>query len=144
MKRISIRTPLATALAIAVSAVAAAAASGPTVKLANTDKGKILVTKSGATVYVFLKDSKNKDTCAPLAGCTSVWPLVTSNGKPIAGPGVSKSKLGTIKVGGKTQVTYAGHPLYTYSAEPKGTSYVGISMFGAKWDAITASGKLVK
>jgi hypothetical protein len=69
---------------------------------------------------------------------------VTSNGKPIAGPGVSKSKLGTIKVGGKTQVTYAGHPLYTYSAEPKGTSYVGISMFGAKWDAITASGKLVK
>lgn len=141
MKRISI--PLAAILATAVSAVAAEAA-GPTVKLANTSKGKILVTKSGATVYVFLKDSKNKDTCAAIAGCTSVWPLVTSKGKPVAGPGVKNSKLGTIKVGGKTQVTYAGHPLYTYSAEPKGTSYVGISMFGAKWDAITASGKLVK
>lgn len=48
------------------------------------------------------------------------------------------------KVGGKTQVTYAGHALYMYSALPKGTSYVGISMFGAKRDAITASGKLVK
>jgi predicted lipoprotein with Yx(FWY)xxD motif len=142
MKRISIS--LAAILAIAVSAVAAEAAGGPTVKLANTNKGKILVTRSGATVYVFLKDSKNKDKCAPIPGCTSVWPLVTSKGKPVAGPGVQKSKLGTIKVGGKTQVTYAGHPLYTYSAEPKGTSYVGISMFGANWDAITASGKLVK
>jgi predicted lipoprotein with Yx(FWY)xxD motif len=142
MKRITI---LLVAIAVtAVSAVAAQAAGGPTVKLANTNKGKILVTNSGATVYVFLKDKKNTDTCAAIPGCTGLWPMVTAKGKLVAGPGVSRGKLGTIKVGGRTQVTYAGHPLYTYSALPKGTSYVGISQFGARWDAITASGKLVQ
>jgi predicted lipoprotein with Yx(FWY)xxD motif len=142
MKRII--TPLAAILITAVSAAGAQAASGPTVKLAKTSVGKILVTKSGATVYVFLKDKKDKNSCVSIPGCSSVWPMVTVKGKPTAGPGVAQSKLGTIKVGGRSQVTYAGHALYTYSALPKGTSYVGISMFGAKWDAIKASGKLVQ
>jgi predicted lipoprotein with Yx(FWY)xxD motif len=142
MKRITIA--LAALAVTAISAVGAQAAGAPTVKLASTGKGKILETKSGATLYAFAKDSKNKNKCAGISGCSSVWPTLAIKGKPVAGPGVSQSKLGTIKVGGKTQVTYAGHPLYTYSAEPKGTAYVGVSMFGGKWEAVTASGGLVK
>jgi predicted lipoprotein with Yx(FWY)xxD motif len=47
--------------------------------------------------------------------------------------------------GGK-QVTYAGHPLYTYSGDsgPGQTSYVGAKSFGGTWYAINASGGTVK
>src|SRR5437588_6484087 len=59
-------------------------------------------------------------------------------GRPNAGPGVKRSMLGTIKVKGKSQVTYGGHPLYEYSGDtsPGSTSYVGVSQFGAKWRAV--------
>jgi hypothetical protein len=54
--------------------------------------------------------------------------------------------VGTIMVGGARQVTYAGHPLYTYigDAGPGDTSYVGQSQFGGKWFALNATGQIVK
>jgi predicted lipoprotein with Yx(FWY)xxD motif len=44
------------------------------------------------------------------------------------------------------QVTYAGHPLYTYSGDsgPGDTSYVGAKSFGGTWYAINASGGTVR
>jgi predicted lipoprotein with Yx(FWY)xxD motif len=43
-------------------------------------------------------------------------------------------------------VTYAGHPLYTYSADaaPGETSYVGERVFGGSWDAVDAAGRAVR
>jgi predicted lipoprotein with Yx(FWY)xxD motif len=142
MKRVTI--PTAVLLVTAVTAVTAQAAAAPTVKLVSTNVGKILKSKSGQTLYAFTKDSKNKDTCVTISRCTGTWPMMTVKGKPVAGPGVSARKLGTIKVGGKTQLTYAGHPLYIYSLDPKGTSYVGTPEFGGKWYAVAAAGTLVK
>jgi hypothetical protein len=71
---------------------------------------------------------------------------VTTSGRPVAGPGVKRSLLGTIKLGRKTQVTYAGHPLYTYVADthPAQTSYVNILQFNGRWPALNAAGKEVK
>jgi hypothetical protein len=45
-----------------------------------------------------------------------------------------------------TQVTYAGHPLYTYSGDGfKGsTDYIGISEFGGVWTGLRASGAMVR
>jgi hypothetical protein len=58
---------------------------------------------------------------------------------------VKASLLGSIALPHRTarQVTYAGHPLYTYSGDsgPAQTDYVGVSMFGGAWPALTASGK---
>ena len=79
--------------------------------------------------------------------CTTFWPLVKTSGRPRAGKGVKRSLLGTIKVGSATQVTYAGHPLYTYSGDGgiKGsTSYVGFRQFGGVWMALRASGATVR
>ena len=42
-----------------------------------------------------------------------------TKGKPVAGMGVKKSLLGTAKRGSKLQVTYNGHPLYTYIGDSK-------------------------
>jgi predicted lipoprotein with Yx(FWY)xxD motif len=134
---------------VALTAVALAKSKprGTTIKLGNTSMGKILTKNSGFTVYVFSHDKKNKDTCVKIAGCTDLWPPVTTKAKPIAGSGIKASLLGTIKLpNGSHQVTYNGKPLYTYSADfsPRQTDYVGQSQFGGTWYAVGASGKVVK
>ncbi|HEY2260781.1 MAG TPA: hypothetical protein VGH45_13755 [Solirubrobacteraceae bacterium] len=162
MSRTRIGTVLATALTAAavvslalVLSLAATAAATPSaatarakpakIRLRNTGVGKILVSNRGFTLYAFAKDSRRKDRCVKISGCIGIWPMTTTHGKPLAGPGVNKSLLGTIKVHGKTQVTYAGRPLYGYIADtsPGSTSYVGVSQFGGVWRAVKASGKTV-
>jgi predicted lipoprotein with Yx(FWY)xxD motif len=123
------------------------AAAGPaTISLRKTSLGMILVNARGFTVYAFGKDAKRQDRCAAISGCSVIWPIVKTSGTPRAGKGVKRSLLGTIKVGGATQVTYAGHPLYTYSGDGfKGsTSYIGIRQFGGTWSGLRASGATVK
>jgi predicted lipoprotein with Yx(FWY)xxD motif len=138
---------LVTVLVLAATASVAAAASRPAkVKLASSAVGKIIVNGSGRTLYMFTKDGRNKDKCQSISGCTSIWPPLTTHGKPIAGPGVKARLLGTIKIAhGARQVTYAGHPLYTYSADttPHETDYVGVPQFGGTWFALNAAGKKV-
>jgi len=123
------------------------AAGATTVKLRNTDLGKILVNSSGFTLYEFTKDSRNVNSCVKIKGCTRVWPALTTTGSAKAGPGVKASLLSTITLsGGVKQVTYAGHALYTYSesSEAGDTSYVGVREFGGSWDALSASGAAIK
>jgi predicted lipoprotein with Yx(FWY)xxD motif len=117
-----------------------------TVTLRHTSLGSILVNSSGATVYEFTRDRGDKDSCMSVSGCTAVWPPLRTSGRPVAGPGVKASLLSTITLsGGVKQVTYAGHPLYLYTAGGAGeTSYVGVSSFGGTWDALSATGATVK
>jgi predicted lipoprotein with Yx(FWY)xxD motif len=149
-----IRTPMLAALATAGLAAAAGGAAmghptanGATVKLARTSKGRILVSRTNFTLYLFAKDAKNRNTCMKISGCAAVWPAYTVKGRPVAGRGLKASLLGTIPIGhGRRQVTYAGHALYTYvgDAGPKSTSYVGFVQFGAAWDALNAAGQAVR
>ena len=137
----------AAVLAHDARAIRAHDARAAKLQLRHTTLGNILVNGRGLTVYAFTRDSRNHDRCTGIAGCTGVWPLVTSKGRPRLGPGVRRALVGSIKLsGGPRQVTYAGHPLYTYIANsgPGDTSYVGVSQFGGRWLALTASGHLVK
>jgi len=111
-----------------------------------TSDGKILVNTAGSILYEFTKDSKLKDKCADISGCTSTWvPQPASAGKPSAGPGVKASLLSTIPyTSGVRQITYAGHPLYISPAAATSTSYIGASQFGGKWYAINPKGQAVK
>lgn len=146
MKRILILLAGLAALALPATA-AAGSGHSTTVKLANTSSGKILVDSSGFTVYMFTKDSRNKDTCMKNSGCIATWPAVTVKGRPTWGAGVKRSLLGTIPFGhARRQVTYAGHPLYTYSqdAGPAATDYIGAQEFGGSWYGVSATGKAVK
>ena len=144
---------LAVALAIAASAatVASAQSNHPaanashtaTVGLRHTKLGSILVSSSGRTLYEFTRDHANKSSCAAISGCSEVWPSLKVSGRPTAGPGIKASLLSTTS---GSQVTYAGHPLYTYSGDsgPGKTSYVGAKSFGGMWYAVNASGGEVK
>jgi predicted lipoprotein with Yx(FWY)xxD motif len=125
----------------------ARAAKAAKVQLRKTSLGKILVNASGFTLYRFTKDTHNKNACVKISGCPQAWPALSTSGNPTAGPGVKASLLSTIKLpGGTKQVTYAGHPLYTYAraSEPGETSYVGANEFGGTWDALNAAGNTVK
>ena len=115
------------------------------VGLGNTKLGKILVDGKGQTLYLFEKDTGTSSTCD--GGCASAWPPLTTTGKPTAGAGVIASKLGTTKrADGSTEVTYNGHPLYTYAGDqaPGQTTGQAIDQFGAEWYVLTRSGKSVE
>jgi predicted lipoprotein with Yx(FWY)xxD motif len=119
------------------------AAKGVVVSAASTPKlGRVIVDSKGFTLYDFRKDKGTASSC--YGGCAQVWPPLLSEGKPQAGEGAIASKLGTTKrKDGTTQVTYAGHPLYTYvtDTKPGDTTGNGSSSFGALWYALLPSGE---
>ena len=39
-----------------------------------------------------------RDKCAAIGGCLSIWPVVNGSARPILGPGVKRSLVGTITV----------------------------------------------
>lgn len=121
------------------------ASNSGTVSLASTSLGKVLVGPNGHTLYLFEKDTGGKSTCS--GGCASEWPPLTATGKPSAGSGVNAGMLTvTTRSGGKSQVVYAGHPLYYYSADTKAgaTNGQGIKAFGAEWYVVSAAGNKVE
>ncbi|MGO9752215.1 MAG: hypothetical protein ACLP8S_28815 [Solirubrobacteraceae bacterium] len=125
---------------------AAAAVAAAHVDLRSTVLGKLLVNGSGFTLYAFSRDSRSRDRCVAIQGCSSVWLALRTHGRAVAGRGVKASLLGTIGLpGGAHQVTYDGHPLYTYAFDsgPGETDYVGAQQFGGIWRAVAASGKPV-
>jgi predicted lipoprotein with Yx(FWY)xxD motif len=129
------------------AALASASGSGTKLQLRRTNVGTILVNSGGFTIYAFTRDARNKDNCANVSGCLSVWPPVTTSGKVIAARGVNSRLIGTITLKtGVKQITYAGHPLYTYIADsgPGQTFYVNVSQFGGRWPALNAAANEVK
>lgn len=127
------------------SSESSSASSSNTLSLASTGLGKVLVGSNGHTVYLFEKDKGGKSACA--AACATEWPPLTTTGKPSAGPGVDAEMLSVTKrPGGKSQVVYAGHPLYYYAADTGAgdTNGQGLDVFGAEWYVVSATGSKVE
>jgi predicted lipoprotein with Yx(FWY)xxD motif len=143
---------LAFAVVVAASALSglALAASKPTkpatVKTRNVDLGKIIVDGRSRTLYLFEKDKNGKSSCS--GSCATNWPPLLTKGKPKASGSVKASKLGTTKRSdGTTQVTYGGHPLYTYVADknkPGSTKGQELDAFGAEWYVVGTNGKKIE
>jgi predicted lipoprotein with Yx(FWY)xxD motif len=126
------------------AALALAAPSGGAthVKLAKTKLGTILVDSKGITLYDFVKDKGTASAC--YGACAALWPPLLTTGKPVAGPGVRRSLLGTTKrKDGKLEVTYGGHPLYYFVTDrkPGQTTGQAVDQFGGPWWVISAAGK---
>lgn len=102
--------------------------------------GLILYDHSGHTLYTFSRDKGGASSC--YGACAKTWPPALTEGKPKAEGEASPGKVGTIKrKDGTVQLTYAGHPLYTY-ADDKSSEVNGnaVHAFGGKWYAIRPSG----
>jgi predicted lipoprotein with Yx(FWY)xxD motif len=104
----------------------------------------LLVDQGGMTLYHFTRERTRHVLC--VGGCASVWPplLVSGGLRPLAGLGINRLKLGTIRrPDGKLQVTYAGLALYRFSGDAKPGDTKGQG-FGKLWFAVRPSGLLVR
>jgi predicted lipoprotein with Yx(FWY)xxD motif len=132
----------------------ASAASGPpktasgqtaTVGLASVGSlGRILIDTQGRTLYMFAKDTGTKSACS--GACATAWPPLRDSGKPTAGTGLNASLLGTTpRSDGNPQVTYNGHPLYTFvmDQKPGDAKGQGVTAFGASWFTLNSAGSQV-
>jgi predicted lipoprotein with Yx(FWY)xxD motif len=158
MKQLLSTRLLALAIAIGVATLLVAAAQASTssrahlhatdatlVALRTTSLGEILTDAHGRTLYLFEKDRNGVSMCN--TACVRYWPALTSHGMPRAAKGVRQALLGLTRAGsGVRQVTYAGHPLYTFAGDkrPGQTSGENLSAFGADWYAVDASGRKVE
>jgi predicted lipoprotein with Yx(FWY)xxD motif len=118
---------------------------GAVVALGKTRLGSVLVDARGRTLYLFARDKRGRSACS--SACATYWPPLLSSAKPRAARGVRASLLGlTTRTNGKRQVTYAGHPLYTFSLDSRAgqTSGQGLTDFGGSWNAVAASGRAVR
>jgi predicted lipoprotein with Yx(FWY)xxD motif len=110
----------------------------------NGPGGTYLTDGSGKTLYVFASDTGNTSNCT--GACAAAWPPLTVSGSAKAGSGATASDVGTTKRSdGKTQVTYAGHPLYYYAGDSAAGQMngQGINQFGGVWYIVDASGKSI-
>ena len=131
-------SPVASASPVAVSP----AATGTQIQVGSSRLGQILVDSNGRTVYLFLADSGATSNCNS-AACVQYWPPVVTAGAPVAGPGADAMLLGTTqRQDGRTQVTYAGHPLYYFITDkkPGDVTGQGINGFGGPWYVVSPSG----
>jgi predicted lipoprotein with Yx(FWY)xxD motif len=132
------------ALAVLGGTVATASGGGGSatgqsalLKTARIGGATVLTNARGLTLYSFAPDTSSSSAC--YGSCAAYWPPVT--GTPVAGAGVT-GKLATIRrTDGTLQVTYDGHPLYTYIGDtgPGQASGNGLNLNGGLWHEIPAS-----
>ena len=159
---------LASTAAPAAATAAHHAPSGTEIIVADTAFGPSLAVGSGPfknyTLYYITSDHGHSYGCTTGATSTPIgpltctgpsndknaeWPAITTNGKPVAGPGVSRGLLGRVyRKGVGWQVTYAGHPLYLFDQSPgavtgEGWDEPGLPPWHGVWWLISASGEPV-
>ena len=134
MKRLRLLLVLSslTVLAVASAAFGQSAhssAARTVVTTKSTSLGTILVTSSGKTLYMDAADKPGHFACT--GQCAAAWPVLSTSGAPKAAGKAIASKLGTVKHGKVTQVTYGGHPLYTFTTDTASspTSGEGVNSF---------------
>jgi predicted lipoprotein with Yx(FWY)xxD motif len=137
---------LVPALAATIAAThASAAGTGAKVKVEKTALGRILVNGQGRTLYMFAIDKHGKSAC--YGTCAKFWPPLLSTSSHVTGTGVKASLLGTsMRKGGTLQLTYAGHPLYTFlkDAKPGQTNGQGLNASGGLWWVMSPTGTVIK
>ena len=128
------------------SGVAPSSSSGAaTISVQGSSLGQIVVDGNGKTLYLFEADTSKQSTCS--GACAQAWPPLTTSGAPNAGGGASASLLSTAaRSDGTTQVTYSGHPLYSFTGDtkPGDTNGEGSTAFGAGWDVLTPTGEKIE
>ena len=130
-------------LVLLIVAVAGASTPAPSVGPVAIKTGKVggvtvLTNAKGLTVYTFAADSPGKSNC--YGDCASYWPPVT--GSPSHAPGVPGTFGTAVRTDGSKQVTWNGHPIYTYVGDsgPGQAHGNNLNLNGGLWKEIVVSG----
>jgi predicted lipoprotein with Yx(FWY)xxD motif len=124
-------------LMVAGASSPAPAAAGTGLKTMTIGGTTVLTNAKGFTLYSFAPDTPTTSKC--YGSCAVYWPPVT--GTAAAGPGVP-GRVGTIKrTDGSEQLTYNGHPLYTYIGDtaPGQARGNNLNLDGGLWHEVPAS-----
>jgi predicted lipoprotein with Yx(FWY)xxD motif len=148
---------LSATAAIAVPAIAApasgsghaAAGSTVVVKTRVSRFGRVLVTGSGMSLYVFTGDGFPRIACTALnkapdgTKCTAAWPPLLATGRLVARGGVLQAGLRTVTRNHVKQVTYFGHPLYRFVGDGAAGQMNGENFpaFDGQWYLDLTSGR---
>ena len=128
---------LAVAEAGASSSAPAATSTGAGLKTTVIDGTTVLTNAKGFTLYSFAPDTPTVSKC--YGSCAAYWPPVTGTAPASSGlPGT----VGTItRTGGARQLTYNGHPLYTYIGDsaPGQANGNNLNLNGGLWHEVPAS-----
>jgi predicted lipoprotein with Yx(FWY)xxD motif len=124
-------------LAVATASPAAPAATGTALKTATIGGTTVLTNAKGFTLYSFAPDTPATSKC--YGSCAAYWPPVT--GTSAASPG-APGRVATIKrTDGTEQLTYNGHPLYTYIGDtaPGQARGNNLNLNGGLWHEVRVS-----
>jgi predicted lipoprotein with Yx(FWY)xxD motif len=123
--------------------VARPAKPGATVKVVNSQYGRVIADKRGEAFYLFDRETTKRSRC--YGACAVAWPPVLTKGKPRAGRGADADLLGTTRRrNGRLQVTYNGHPLYYYKDDEPGRILCqNVDEFGGLWLVVNRRGQAV-
>ena len=126
-------------LAGASSPAPAATATGTGTVLKTTTIGgtTVLTNAKGFTLYSFAPDTPAASKC--YGSCAVYWPPVT--GTPAAGQGLPGKVTTITRTDGSHQLTYNGHPLYTYIGDtaPGQARGNNLNLNGGLWHDVPAS-----
>jgi predicted lipoprotein with Yx(FWY)xxD motif len=139
--KLKIAFVIAAAALIVTAGLAAAVISATSVGVSQSKFGRILIDGHGRSLYLFDRDRNRKSSC--YGGCAGEWPPLIVSGKPHAASGVKAALLGrTKRRDGRWQVTFRGHPLYTFAGDAaKGqTNGEGLDDFGGWWYLVSPAG----
>jgi predicted lipoprotein with Yx(FWY)xxD motif len=122
---------------------AMAAKPGATVKVVDSQFGRVIADRRGEAFYLFDKEKGKRSRC--YGECAVAWPPVLTKGKPRAVNGADADLLGTTKRrNGKLQATYNGHPLYYYEEDDPGRILChNVDEFGGLWLVVNPRGNAV-
>jgi predicted lipoprotein with Yx(FWY)xxD motif len=127
-------------LIVAVAGAGPQAPNSGTVAIKTGQVGgvTVLTNAKGLTLYTFAADSPGKSNC--YSSCEAYWPPVT--GSPSHAPNIPGTFGTTTRTGGTKQVTWNGHPLYTYVADsgPGQAHGNNLNINGGLWKEIVVSG----
>lgn len=105
------------ALAVApAAALAAPRASAPPVAVVTSNLGKVVATKDKLGLYTWASEKKAHGKILCTGTCAKAWPPVLVTGAVTAHAKGVTGMFGTVKrPDGKTQLTYDGLAVYTFS-----------------------------
>jgi predicted lipoprotein with Yx(FWY)xxD motif len=130
-----------TPTAAAKTAPPPAPRTGPSVRVAGSDYGRILFDGHRRALYLFTRDSGTRSRC--YGACAAAWPPYIVKVPPAAGKSAKASLLGTTRRrDGRRQATYAGHPLYFYVGDrrPGQVLCQDVAEFGGTWLVVSPRG----
>lgn len=133
-------TPATTTTTAAPTTTASTTATTAGLSVESSTYGSILANAQGHTLYAFSTDSPTKVTCT--GKCATIWIPFTLTSVPSFGAGVTPSLVGdVVRPDGSHQLTYGGHPLYTFVHDTAAhqTHGEGLETFGGVWSVVSAS-----